>query len=103
VYRKTAARTTTTAKLAAARPLQAVHVGGGGFTMPGWPAATRPGSTSAVSEVDAGVVELGHRELAGEGGWTPTPGSTSASATRTLARDAAVLTDDRAPVDQLLS
>jgi MFS family permease len=43
-------------------PVQAVHVGGGGFTMPRWLAATRPGSTSTVLEVDEGVVELG-REL----------------------------------------
>jgi SAM-dependent methyltransferase len=45
------------------RPLRAVHVGGGGFTMPRWLAATRPGSTSTVLEVDAGVVDLGRREL----------------------------------------
>jgi MFS family permease len=48
-------------------PLDAVHVGGGGFTMPRWLAATRPGSASTVLEVDAGVVELGRREL-GVGG-----------------------------------
>jgi MFS family permease len=47
----------------AGRPLQAVHLGGGGFTMPRWLAATRPGSTSTVLEVDPGVVELGRREL----------------------------------------
>jgi len=40
-----------------------VHVGGGGFTMPRWLAATRPGSASTVLEVDEGVVELGRREL----------------------------------------
>ncbi|MGD9531509.1 MAG: fused MFS/spermidine synthase [Pseudonocardia sp.] len=44
-------------------PLRAVHVGGGGFTMPRLLAATRPGSTSTVLEVDAGVVALGRREL----------------------------------------
>jgi spermidine synthase len=32
--------------------------------MPRWLAATRPGSTSTVLEVDPGVVELGRRELA---------------------------------------
>jgi SAM-dependent methyltransferase len=48
---------------AAGHPLDAVHVGGGGFTMPRWLAATRPGSASTVLEVDAGVVELGRREL----------------------------------------
>jgi SAM-dependent methyltransferase len=45
-------------------PLDVVHVGGGGFTMPRWLAATRPGSASTVLEVDEGVVELGRRELA---------------------------------------
>jgi MFS family permease len=45
------------------RPLAAVHLGGGGFTMPRWLAATRPGSASTVLEVDRGVVELGRREL----------------------------------------
>jgi SAM-dependent methyltransferase len=44
-------------------PLDAVHVGGGGFTMPRWLAATRPGSASTVLELDEGVVELGRREL----------------------------------------
>jgi MFS family permease len=48
----------------AGQPLRAVHVGGGGFTMPRWLAATRPGSTSTVLEVDPGVVDLGRRELA---------------------------------------
>lgn len=43
--------------------LEAVHLGGGGFTMPRWLAATRPGSTSTVLEVDRGVVDLGRREL----------------------------------------
>jgi MFS family permease len=45
------------------RPLQVLHLGGGGFTMPRWLAATRPGSTSTVLEVDQGVVDLGRREL----------------------------------------
>jgi spermidine synthase len=45
------------------RPLDAVHVGGGALTVPRWLAATRPGSTSAVLELDRGVVELGVREL----------------------------------------
>jgi MFS family permease len=43
--------------------IDAVHVGGGGFTMPRWLAATRPGSTSTVLEVDEGVVDLGRKEL----------------------------------------
>ena len=45
------------------RALAAVHLGGGGFTVPRWLAATRPGSASTVLEVDPGVVELGRREL----------------------------------------
>jgi MFS family permease len=48
----------------ARQPLRAVHVGGGGFSMPRWLAATRPGSTATVLEVDPGVVDLGRRELA---------------------------------------
>jgi SAM-dependent methyltransferase len=48
-------------------PLDAVHIGGGGFTMPRWLAATRPGSASTVLEVDEGVVDLGRRELGVDG------------------------------------
>lgn len=44
-------------------PLRVVHLGGGGFTMPRMLAATRPGTTSTVLEVDPGVVDLGRREL----------------------------------------
>ncbi|HSK26066.1 MAG TPA: fused MFS/spermidine synthase [Jiangellales bacterium] len=44
-------------------PLRAVHVGGGGFTLPRWLAATRPGSDSVVLEIDDEVVELVRREL----------------------------------------
>lgn len=47
----------------AGAPLAAVHVGGGGFSVPRWLAATRPGSRSTVLELDRGVVELGRREL----------------------------------------
>jgi MFS family permease len=45
------------------QPLRVAHVGGGGFTMPRWLAATRPGTTSSVLEVDSGVVELAMRSL----------------------------------------
>jgi spermidine synthase len=44
-------------------PLDAVHVGGGGFTMPRWLATTRPGTSSTVLELDPGVVELGRERL----------------------------------------
>ncbi len=45
------------------KPLRALHIGGGGFTMPRWLAATRPGSTSRVLEVDPVVVRLGRERL----------------------------------------
>ena len=45
------------------RPLDALHVGGGGFTIPRWLAATRPGSRSLVLELDPDVVALAQREL----------------------------------------
>lgn len=44
-------------------PLDAVFVGGGGFTMPRWLIATRPGSTAHVLEVDGGVVEFVEERL----------------------------------------
>ena len=44
-------------------PLSALHIGGGGFTMPRWLAATRPGSTSVVLELDPALVGLARREL----------------------------------------
>jgi hypothetical protein len=47
----------------AGRPLRALHIGGGGFTMPRWLAATRPGSFSRVLEVDPVVVRLGRERL----------------------------------------
>ena len=47
----------------AGAPVQALHIGGGGFTMPRYLAATRPGSRSTVLEIDGGVVALGRREL----------------------------------------
>jgi spermidine synthase len=45
------------------RPLDAVHLGGGGFTMPRYLEATRPGSDSLVLEIDPGVVALARAEL----------------------------------------
>ena len=50
------------------RPLRAVHVGGGGFTLPRWLEATRPGSLSDVLEIDAEVVDLARRDLGLETG-----------------------------------
>ena len=44
-------------------PLEVVHLGGGGFTMPRWLAATRPGTRSTVLELDPAVVDLGRERL----------------------------------------
>lgn len=44
-------------------PLDVVAVGGGGFTLPRWIAATRPGSRSRVLEVDGGVVDVARERL----------------------------------------
>ncbi len=43
--------------------LDAVFLGGGGFTLPRYLAATRPGSRSRVLEVDAELVDLAREEL----------------------------------------
>jgi spermidine synthase len=47
----------------AGTPMQALHIGGGGFTMPRYLAATRPGTRSTVLEIDGGVVALGRQVL----------------------------------------
>ncbi len=47
----------------AGAPVQALHIGGGGFTLPRYLAATRPGTRNTVLEIDGGVVALGRREL----------------------------------------
>ena len=44
-------------------PLDAVFVGGGGFTLPRYLAATRPGSHSRVLEVDRQLVDLARERL----------------------------------------
>ncbi|WDZ87907.1 fused MFS/spermidine synthase [Micromonospora cathayae] len=43
--------------------LDALHVGGGGFTMPRYLAATRPGTDNLVFEIDGGLVDLGREKL----------------------------------------
>ena len=40
------------------QPVRALHLGGGGMTLPRYLSATRPGSRSVVLEVDGGVVDL---------------------------------------------
>ena len=47
----------------AGAPVDAVFVGGGGFTLPRYVAATRPGSRSRVLEVDRQLVDLARDEL----------------------------------------
>ena len=47
----------------AKKPLDAVFVGGGGFTLPRWLEATRPGSKSLVLEVDKELVEFDEEPL----------------------------------------
>ncbi|CCK24915.1 hypothetical protein BN159_0536 [Streptomyces davaonensis JCM 4913] len=44
-------------------PLAAYHLGGGGLTFPRYLAATRPGTTSLVSEIDSGVVRINRDRL----------------------------------------
>ncbi|WP_243597516.1 fused MFS/spermidine synthase [Thermobifida halotolerans] len=44
-------------------PVESLHVGGGAYTVPRWLAASRPGSTSTVLEVDPAVTELARQEL----------------------------------------
>lgn len=43
---------------ATAGPIDVLHIGGGGFTMPRWVSATRPGSSNLVLEVDPQLVEI---------------------------------------------
>ena len=49
---------------APAGPLEVVSIGGGGFTMPGYVEATRPGSQNTVLEIDRQLVEIGEEQLA---------------------------------------
>ncbi|MFI5935843.1 fused MFS/spermidine synthase [Actinoplanes sp. NPDC051494] len=46
-----------------AAPLDALHLGGGGFTVPAYVEATRPGSKQLVLELDGGLVDLDKQEL----------------------------------------
>jgi spermidine synthase/MFS family permease len=44
-------------------PIDALHLGGGGFTVPEYVAATRPGSHQMVLELDGGLVRLDRAKL----------------------------------------
>jgi spermidine synthase len=52
----------------AAEPIDALHVGGGGFTLPRWLEATHPGTRSLVLELDPGIVDLARDRLGLETG-----------------------------------
>ncbi|GIE78991.1 hypothetical protein Aph02nite_49410 [Actinoplanes philippinensis] len=43
--------------------IDALHLGGGGFTVPAYVRATRPGSDQLVLELDGGLVDLDERDL----------------------------------------
>ncbi len=45
------------------KPLRALHLGGGGFTLPRYISATRPRSTQQVVEIDGALVDLLRRVL----------------------------------------
>ncbi|MCG5442815.1 fused MFS/spermidine synthase [Micromonospora sp. NIE79] len=47
----------------AGQRVDALHLGGGGFTVPRYLTATRPGTDNLVFEIDGGLVELGEQEL----------------------------------------
>jgi MFS family permease len=44
-------------------PLEALHIGGGGFTMPRYLAAEYPGTKSTVLEIDPEVLKVGRQQL----------------------------------------
>ncbi|QNE22621.1 spermidine synthase [Kribbella qitaiheensis] len=56
------------AKWPAGQPVNALHVGGGGLTMPRYLTATRPASQNKVYEIDAGVIEVDKSELGAKPG-----------------------------------
>jgi spermidine synthase len=47
----------------ARRAIDVVHVGGGGFTLPRYVEATRPGSRSEVAEIDPGILAVAREHL----------------------------------------
>ncbi|MDP1806667.1 MAG: fused MFS/spermidine synthase, partial [Acidimicrobiales bacterium] len=51
------------ATVAPAGPVRALHVGGGGFTLPRYLRAVRPGTASTVLEIDPGLVRLSRDRL----------------------------------------
>ena len=53
----------TDAAFPAGEPISALHIGGGGLTLPRYLAEVRPGTTSSVVEVDPGVVAMDRQQL----------------------------------------
>ncbi|UQI43568.1 fused MFS/spermidine synthase [Streptomyces sp. HU2014] len=51
------------------KPVQALHLGGGAFTLARYVAATRPRSTQQIVEIDAPLVQFVRRELPLDAGW----------------------------------
>ncbi|WP_370419389.1 spermidine synthase [Streptomyces sp. QH1-20] len=51
------------------KPIQALHLGGGAFTLARYIAATRPRSTQQIVEIDAPLVQFVRAELPLDGGW----------------------------------
>jgi hypothetical protein len=51
-----------------AEPLRALHIGGGGLTMPHYLTKTRPGTENKVYEIDPGVIELDKAQLGAKPG-----------------------------------
>jgi hypothetical protein len=56
------------ARWAGAEPLRALHIGGGGLTMPRYLTATRPGTQNKVYEIDPGVIDVDKAELGAKAG-----------------------------------
>lgn len=74
-----------------AKPMDAVFVGGGAFTLPRWLQAARPGSRSDVLEVDGGLVGYDRRILGLQTG--PTLRATVGDARLTMRREASASAD----------
>lgn len=64
--------------------INVLHVGGGGFTLPRYITATRPGSTNRVLEIDPGLVEVARERL----------GLTTGATIQVRTGDARLLVDD---------
>lgn len=74
----------------AGEPIMAVHLGGGGLTLPRYVGATRPGSRQRVFEIDAALTDVVRRELPLQRSWAIRVGSVDAlTGLQTLPPDSA--------------